>query len=326
MSLYPAIETDVDYSPLKVNGVAVYGVLSALFLSYSLQLFLNSLASVASVIFLASAALFLMALFLKVLFIKQIERILLTFFFEGLALLFFFTGGILTFAVTGVFLVWVFCVMAYFAGRREITYGLKIHPFRISRVVLPKGITALSLFITFVYLSLGHAGGAIISEDTFNRIVLPNDAMVRYFYPQLSLTDTFADAARIYVVANLEKSSAFIALPTDQKNVAINSSLRDVKNFVKKEYLNNADFEDNDKLINIIYKSFIQFLSKVPAGQQSWITFGFGLIFFLIIRSLGTVFGLLISPLAVVLYEILIASGFGLVVLEATSKEIIVAK
>lgn len=326
MSLHPAVETDVDYSPFKVNGVAVFGILSALLLSYSLKLFLNSLSSISFVIFLATAALFLMALFLKVLFIKQIERVLLTIFLEGVALLSFFVGGALTFAVGGVFLAWVFCVAAYFAGRKEIAYGLKIHPFRISRVVLSRGITALSLFITFAYLSLAHTGGAIISEDIFKRIVLPNDAIVHYFYPQLSLTDTFADAARSLVMSNLGKNQSFVALPADQKTLAINSSLKDLKSFVKKEYLNNADFGDNDKLIDIIYRSFIQFLSRVPEGEQGWITFGFGLVFFLVIRSLGMLFGLLISPLAVVLYEILIASGFGLVVLETTSKEIVIAK
>jgi len=322
----PEVDTDVDYSLGKVNSIGFLGVASAVFLSYSLSLFYSSFSSTHFAVFVLAATIFLILLFIKAIFLKELSRFGAFLFLEGVGLISFFIFGSLVFIVSGVIAACLFSFLSYLAGRNEVKYGLKIKPRRIARAVLPKGVTALSFFIVLGYLSLSHANVAMISQATFNRIVLPSDVIIHYFYPQLSLSDTFADAANKYIASSLEDNSTFKALPREVKAAQTALAVRSFKDMMKKEYLNNVEFSDNDKLIDVFYKSLVEFLRGVSTEKQTWITVTLGVVLFLMVKSLGMIFYLVVSLLAVLLYEILIASGFGIVVLEAQSKEIIIMK
>ncbi|MDP3956522.1 MAG: hypothetical protein Q8P97_00820 [bacterium] len=322
----PEVETGVDYSAIKVNSIAVFGVASALTLSYAFRLFNGSVSTLNFVFFLSAAALFLIALFFKAVFIKQRDRVVFVLFLENLALFSFFIFDSLGFAVSGVVLNFLFCLIACYAGMRELEYSLKIKIWRVARVVLPKGITALSFFITLGYLALAQANAVLISEDAFNRIVLPGDSVVRYFFPQISLTDTFSDAAQKYVLGSLDNSPAFLALSPNQKIAQTDFAVKDLKDLVTKQYLGGVEFKETDSLIHVLYQSFSAYLQNISGEQTILMLLMFGAILFLIIRSLGMIFYFVVALLAVLSYEILMASGFGSVVLETVSKETIVVR
>lgn len=322
----PEVETGVDYSPLKVNSIGVFGVITALAFSYTFRLFSSSVSSPNFVLFLSAAALFLTALFLKAVFIKQRDRVVFFIVLESLALLSFFIFDSLIFAVSGVVLSLLFCLVACYAGMRELEYGIKVKMWRVARAVLPRGITALSFFIALGYLSLAHTSAVLISEDTFNWIVLPGDSIVHYFYPQISLNDTFGDVAQKYVLGSLESSPIFLALSADQKIAQTNFALKDLKDLVKKRYFSGIEYKDTDRLSHVLYQSFEAFLLKISGEQTILMWLVFGVILFLIIRSLGMIFYFVAALFAILVYEILMASGFGFVTLETVSKETIVAR
>lgn len=322
----PEVDTDVDYSLVKVNIIGFLGVAAAAFLSYSLSLFYGSLSSAHLAVFVLAATVFLILLFIKTIFLKELSRFGAFLFLEGIGLFSFFIFGSLIFIVSGVIAACLFIFFSYRAGRNEVKYGLKIKPRRIARAVLPKGITALSFFVVLGYLSLNHANVAVISQETFNRIVMPSETIIHYFYPQISLSDTFADAVSKYVTSGLENNATFKALPPALKTAQTELAVGNFKDMIQKEYLNNVKFSDDDKLIDVLYKSFTEFLKGVPADKQTWITLALGIVFFLMVQSLGMIFYLVVALLAVFIYEILIASGLGVVALETQSKEIIIMK
>src|SRR3989344_1236598 len=242
----PEVETNIDYSATKVNSIALLGGVSALALSYTFRLFIGSISAVNFLFFLAAAASFLIALFLKAVFIKQRDRVVFFIVLENLALLVFFIFDSLLFAAWGVILNFLFCLVACYAGMRELEYGIKVKIWRVARAVLPKGITALSFFIAFGYLSLAQANVVLISDDAFNRIVLPSDAIVHYFYPQISLNDTFGDAMEKYVLGGLENDPKFLALSPEQKTMQTNFAIKDQKDRLKEQYFKGVEFKDTD--------------------------------------------------------------------------------
>lgn len=321
------IETDVDYSAFKVNSIGVFGVLAGLYFSFAVQSFYGQISVLNFVLLLSAAALILIALFLKVLFIKEFSRVVVFLFLESLAIASFFIFSSLSLLVAGIVALYFFSIFSCLAGRRELEYGLKINTRRVARSIIPLGVTALSLFIAASYLATStHANAPLISKSLFLSIVLPSETFIHYKYPEFSWRDSFKNVAHSYVTAQIQSNKTFEMLPKEQQLLEIEAAVQNFKETIKKNYLGGTDFSEDDLLVDVLYKSFSEFTIRVTSEQKNMFMLVFGLILFLIIKSLGTILGIVVLLLSMFIYEILIVSGFAKVVLETRSKEIVIAK
>lgn len=308
-------ETEIDFSNLKINVIAIIGIILSLGFSFFIHrayqlsgdLTLNIIAA------LVLSVLFLVTVFLQSIFIKDIGRIGTILFLEASVMLIPFIFLLSGFLFIGLLLTFLFLFWGSYSSRNELQYSMKARIFRLSKFVLPKAITGLSIFVAASYLSTFQDQGLVVKEETFRRIVLPAEAIVKVVMPGISLEDSF--------VSTIEKTNPDIQeLSKEQKEEIIK---KQQERFSK---LLQYNFESRDALINILYNSYILNAKKVSESRKVLVLFALGAGLFLLAKSVGTPISWLVASMAVVIYEILIALGFVVVVLETRSKEIVLLK
>ncbi len=307
-------ETEIDLSLIKINIIAFIGILFSVGFSF----FLNRIFQLAgdtslNVTFaLILGTLFLVVVFLQAILIKDIKRVAMILFLQTLGLLapfiFFINGFILVgFIITFLLLFW-----GSSSCKKELQYSMKIRVFRISKFVLPKAITGLSIFIVASYLGAFQSTELKISLDTFRRIVLPADAFVKIVIPGFTLEDNFSNM--IILVNKLGDR------PKDEQNFIIQKQQEYYSDLV------NYKFEINESIINILFNSYNQNVGKISDNSKILILFIIGAVLFLLVRSIGTPVSWFVALVASLIYEILLTFGFATVVLETRSREIILLK
>ena len=81
-----------------------------------------------------------------------------------------------------------------------------------------------------------------------------------------------------------------------------------------------------DTLIDILYNAYIVNMRELSANRRISILFVLGIVLFVLVRSIGAPLSWLVALIATAIYEILLAVGFAVVVLETKSKEIVLLK
>ena len=316
---------EVDYSSLKINSVGGLGVMAALGLSFFLETFFVAFKSESFVYALSFAALFLTLIFLQAIFIKEFSRLAAFIFLETIALVVFFIPHLSGFLFAAAVLLFVFVLWGCLSGQRELRTNMKIRAFRTAHAVLPRCITALSIFIALVYVGSITQAEQVISREMFAKIVLPADPIVNYFFPGISVADTFETAAK-KMAENQFKSDPLFALASPaQKAELLDRSVAELKKHVSEQYLK-TDFESNERIVDILYGAFFKSVKEVSTNNKTTVLLVIAGVLFLLLRSFGTPFYYLLSIVTVLVFEILRASGFAVVVLEARSQEILILK
>ena len=320
-----ARNAEVDYSSLKINIIGGMGVLAALGFSYFLWMFLADFSSEAFIYALSLTSLFLTLAFLQAIFIKEFSRLAVYIFLETVALAAFFVPNFSGFLFAGTVLSFLFLLWGCLSGQRELRVNMKIRVFRTSHTVLPKCITALSLFIALIYVGGITQAELAISREMFLKVILPADPIVNYFFPGISMVDTFEVAARKMAESQLGGDPLFASVPPAQKTELINRSVAEFKKRVSEQYLK-TNFESNDRIVDILYGAFSRYVKEVSASNKTVVFIIIAVVLFLLLRSFGTPFYYLLSIVAALIFEILRASGFAVVALEARSHEILILK
>ena len=319
-------EADVDYSSLKVNLIGLFGALSALALSYAARQYFYEITSLTQLwFFAAAAAVFLVAVFLQCVFIKDFSWLGMVIFVEVSALASFFVFEVLRFVFAGCIAAFAFMLWTSWNTRRYLSNSIKISIMATGAIFYPKAVTALCIFLAAAYVSSFEFGGALLSRDLFVKILLPADPIVTYYYPGVSISDTFSDAARKIAEKNLAEDTRFDILGQEEKERVIADAVQNFKNNIMARY-GSFELDENKKVVDIAYTVFTNYIRGVPQEKKFSVAALFGLAVFLILRSFGTPFYWIVNLIAVVWYETLVALGFAFVSSETRSKEIVLLK
>ena len=308
-------ETEVDLSTIKINAIATIGILFAvgfsLFLSRLYQGFGEWTTNLAAT--LAFATFFLVVIFLQVILIKDIGRIGTIVFLQTGALLIPFIFHLSGFILIGILLAYLLIFWGSYSGKNELQYSMKVRTFRFAKFILPKAITGLSLFVAASYMSVFHEQGIMVSAETFRRIVLPAESIIKIAMPGVSLEDTFT--------VTLEKSNPELTeLSFEEREAAVEEQRGRIAKLLQ------YNFESRDTLIDILYNAYIVNMRELSANRRISILFVLGIVLFVLVRSIGAPLSWLVALIATAIYEILLAVGFAVVVLETKSKEIVLLK
>lgn len=308
-------EAEVDISMLKINGVAMVGIVLAFVFSIFLRRLYWSSGDLTLnlVLALVLAALLLVVVFLQSVLIKDRGRIGAILFLETTVMLIPFIFSLSGFVLVGLTMTFLFLLWGSWSGRKELDQSIKVRLFRLSKFILPKAITGLSIFIAASYMSVFQEQGLVISRETFRRIISPAEAVTKTVMPAFSLEDTFESAL-------LKSDPEIQKLPSAQKKEIIE------KQKEKFGSLFRYNFESRDTIINILYDSYTVNAQRISAESKILILFVLGAVIFLLAKSIGTPISWLVALVAALVYEALIALGFAIVVLETRSKEIILLK
>ncbi len=321
-------EVELDKSITKIVVLAVASLVFSFLLSYFLRQFiLNGQFNFLLFSFLA-ALIFLSVFLLMTLFIKSAWRANLIIFFNVLVLAMPFYDRLSKNVSIGLFVSFLIFIWANYAGRQELKNMLKIKFWRISKKTIPKAIVALAVFVGFIYAGVisAQTNGFFISRTTFEKIISPlsKSGLVQKFFPGFDLSLPTGELIQNLAVNQLEQNSQLNLLPESAKKQLINESIEDLRNEISSFTGSPLDTKTTalDELYNMVAAKF----SALSPSVASVIPIVVAALIFLVIVGLSFPIRLLVSILAFLLYEICLALGFSVIMVEGRSREIIILK
>ncbi len=321
-------EAEVDKSIGKIIILAIVWAAFSFLFSYFLRLFILSGRS-DYLLFSFLASLVCLSIFLlTVLFIKSAWRINLIIFLNVLFLAAPFFDRLSGRINPGLLISFLFLFWASYNGRQELNNTLKIKFWRISKKAIPKAIIALAVFVGFVYVGVvnSETKGIFISQATFEKIVSPvtQSGLVQKFMPGLDLSLPTGKLIQNLAANQVGQDPQFNLLPESDKKQLINQSIEDLENEVSS--LVGAPLDLKAKASDELYKIVAAKFGTLSLNAASTIPIVVAALIFLTIVGLSLPIRLVVSALAFLIYEICLALGFSVIMMEGRSREIIILK
>ncbi|OGY67762.1 MAG: hypothetical protein A3H63_00700 [Candidatus Harrisonbacteria bacterium RIFCSPLOWO2_02_FULL_45_10c] len=321
----PAEAVGVDTSRNKVIAIGVLGTVLAGAFGYFLSIFFKGVTLPAGISLAVAAIGFLIMVLLQTFFIKGESVSLLLLLIESTAAV-----APLYAHFSFLFLVaWVLLFLGlWFAtkrGRRELDNQLKIHFFRIEHLVIPRTLTAISIFISLLYVGLLDFNGAAIPKSSFTAMLDSSTPVVRQFVNSgFSFDMPVSKLADIIVAQQLAKQlGPAVVIPQSTRNEAVRAVL-DQLHVLGADY--GIIFRNSDSVADVLYGYINNSLAKIPEAFQSLVPVGFALVVFLTVKGVAVLLRWAIALPAYGLYEAAFLFGFSKLALESRTREIVLLK
>ncbi len=250
---------------------------------------------------------------------KDAGRRFLVALLESIAMVaFFYTLAWQALAVTA--LVVLLCLLwGYFSIRRELRNTIEIRFFTASGKMVGKIITAAVVFVIIMYGSLANNNGSLfVSQGVFNSFFNWTGAFVNKFYPTVPVTGSFGDFAQAIAEMQLANNPAFQSLPPAEQNQAVADSAQ--------QFMNGFTTSTSAATMptsNVFYDYIVHLFADLQNRYNDFFIGSWGLLLFLILRSIGIIVVWVGQFAAAILYEILLATGFLKIAEHPATKETI---
>ena len=316
----------VDQSMFKIAVLAVLGIVFASVFSYFLNSFLASYETAPLAISLVALIGFLIIFLFQSLFIKSLWRVNLIIFLESACLLAGFYERIFAplqgkeIDIVSLILFWVVFVLLIWAnwnGKHETDNFLKVRFWRISKVVLPKGIAvvALAASVLLVFPSSPLTAGFQfpISSSSLEKFLAPASGILQKFLPGFDVSLPVAELTKNLAEQQIAKLPETQILPkTAQQQLIAN--------------IFGSDINPKLKITDIAYEALKNKFAGLPENMKLIALLGIAALLFLTIEGVAIPFRWLVTIIAFIIYEILLMTGFATIMLEGKSREIIILK
>ena len=227
--------------------------------------------------------------------------------------------GVMAVAAAGLFFL---LLLGYFESRSELTYATEVRFFRATRSVMGKAVTAVALAAVLLYLPQAESTGHwFFSQNKFQLAYDWFAGTFGNFYPGIALNGTLGDIAQNIVGRQLQADPAYQKLkPADQASTTQAAVIQFVGNFSSQFGMTE---ETSTPISSALYDGISRVLQSFRDRLQGWFLAVWVLVVFLILRVFGVVLGWLAQVFAMILYEILLASGFMKIVQHPDVKEVV---
>lgn len=315
-------EYNVDTSVPKLSAIAVVNVLAALLLGFVLKEVVGDGGlTVGNILAVIGANILFLSLFiLQTLFLKsfKLQTILVGLETIVLVLPFIFNwSGALLLATVALF---VFLLKAVKGGMDEMENQIKIQFFPIEKRTLPAVITALSIFVSILYVSVNGLGAAFISKSAFRILLKPADPLIQsLLVKDFSIDMSIAKFAEVLAIKQF--GDAFAILPPAAKSQAMAEVLKQLHMQVAGYGIK---FENTDTVSDVFYSYFVRQFNLIPESYRSLIPIVIFLLTYFTIRSLGGLLRWVVSVPVYVLFQFLLSTGFARIAQETRNREIII--
>ena len=216
----------------------------------------------------------------------------------------------------------IFFFLGYWRSRSELAYSARIRFFRVTHGVVGYIVTGALIFaILFYVLVQGARGNVFVSESHFADFFGWTSGVSHQFYPDISVDGSFDDFAQSLVKAQLKGNDSFQAQDAVHQTQTIQQGVDQVIADISKStgVTIGSSATTSDVLYQIILHTLHDWQGKF--GQRFAV--GWGVVLFLVLRSIGIVFAWVAQFLAMICYEILLASGFMKIVEHAETREVV---
>jgi hypothetical protein len=261
---------------------------------------------------------FLIFFLLKVLFIKTSRIASLIIFLETLGFLAPFYDKLSKTVAIGTLISFLIFLSGIYIGRAELGNMLKIKFWRISKKTLPKAIAGLALFSSIIYVGIIGPGEKefFISQATFEKII--------EFVPGFDLSLPVETLIKNLTINQIEGNAQLKLLPESTKKELINQSVKELEKKISD--LTGTPLNPKVKTSEAIYEIIVEKFAKLPENVRLFAPAAIAAIIFLTIIGLSLPIRIIATVFAFLIYEICLALGFSTIMMEGTSREIIVLK
>lgn len=236
---------------------------------------------------------------------------LLTFFYrDSIGILF------LTAAVVFAFLAW-----GYFSGRSALENGIEVQFFHTSGAMLGKQMTAALLFMILIYVpQLGSGSSLFVSRQSFRGFFDWATGVINNAYPNFSISSSFSTFAQNIATTELENNPSFQTLSPREQSTTISQATNNLEatfGVSPTSTETGTGVPTSDAFYNFI----VGMLQAWQANGPTWFIIGWGVVIFLALRTVGIVFVWIEQFLILIIYEILLATGFMKITESTQTKE-----
>jgi len=259
---------------------------------------------------------------------KNISRRLWVMLLESIALIaFFYAFAWQALAITAV-LVFLCLVWGYFSVRRELRNSIEIRFFTASSRVVGKVMTGAVIFMIVMYASLMNSNGNLfVSQGGFNAFFSWTAGFVNNFYPTIPLNGSFGDFTQAVAKMQLQGNPAFQSLAPAQQDQALAQSSNEIATTLSGAPTGAsttvAAATLNEPVNNALYNYFSSLTTELRNKFGDTFIGVWGLILFLILRSIAFIAVWIAQFIALIFYELLLATGFMKVTESPATREVL---
>ncbi len=323
-------EIETDKSISKISILAVIGIIFSFLFGYFLKLFiLEAEPNFLLFSFLAGIG-FLAFFLLLVFFIKTRWLNTVIIFLQVLAFSAPFYDSISKIFGLGVLISFLILLAANHIGRRELENMLNIKFWMIAKKTLPKAIVGLAVFIGIVYVGAAEVKlqkkEVFISQTAFEKILWPisKTGIIQRFIPGFDFSLKVEELIKNLTQSQIEGNQALKILPQAARNELINQTAKEFEKEISGFI--GSPVNPKAKVSEAIYEIAVNKIGKLPDSARSVAPMIAAGLIFLIIISLSFFIRLISAFLAFLVYEMFLAFGFGTIMMEGKSREIIMLK
>lgn len=325
----PTIDgVSLDRSMVKIIILAFFGVVFSFASGFFLQVFMVS-GGGNNLLLSSLAALGFMAVFLLcVFFIKTGWIINLVILAQSLGFFALFYDRFSVMVSIGAVLGFLFFISGIYTGRSEIENALEIKFWKIAKKVSPKAIAGIAIFAGVVCASFIDVGGKdfFISRNAFNAIVSPvtDSGLLEKIVPGFNLTGSTEETIRSIAMREIENNPQLKLLPASIKEELLGKAVQEVK--IQTTGMAGTQLNFQGKLSDTMYDFLAVKFYSLPESILNSTPVLVAVFIFLTIISLVWPIRLTVTFVSFLLYETLLALGFGAIILEGRSKENVILK
>jgi len=318
----------LDRSMIKIIILTLFGVVFSFASGFFLQVFMvsgdgNNLL-LSSLIALGFMTIFLLCVF----FIKTGWIVNLAVFIQSLGFFALFYDRFSTMVNLGAVLGFLFFISGIYAGRSEIENALEIKFWKIAKKVLPKAVAGIAIFAGVICASFINMDSKefFIPRGAFNAVVSPitDNGLLEKIVPGVNFTGSTEETIRSIAMREIENNPQLKVLPDSIKEGLTGKAAQEVKN--QTAGMAGTELNFQSKLSDTIYDFLAVKFYSLPENILNSTPIIVAIFIFLTIISFVWPIRLIVAFVSFLLYETLLALGFGAIIFEGRSKENVILK
>ncbi len=224
-------------------------------------------------------------------------------------------------ALNGI-IVLVFLAWGYFEARVRLGNSINIPFFGVANLALGKFTTGLLVFMVLIYAPQIGGNPLLVSQKSFRTFFDWSSGIVTDFYPSLSLNGSFGGFTESFAKMELTNNPEFQNLTSAQQSAAVaQQSQQLAQNLTAK--LPSSSIASSSATSDAFYSILQGMMQAWQSQSGGWFDIGWAAVIFIALRSIGIIFIWLAEFFALIVYELLLATGFVKVGEEMRTKEVI---
>lgn len=218
-------------------------------------------------------------------------------------------------------IMFAFLVLGHMSGRSELDHTMTIRFFRATHGVVANAMTGGLLVAILLYLPVANTGSVFVGESSFTGFFNWTAGILGGFYPAITFTGSFNDFAASLAKEQLAGNAAFTAMAPNDQATALSAATSQIEgSFAKSLGFVPAPAES---LSSVIYTAVKNVIEGWRARFTIWFTAAWGVMLFLVLRSIGVVATWIGQLIAMIFYEALLSLGVIHIKQEPRTKEVV---